>query len=80
VHEHLKGGCKEDGTRLFAVVPDDSTRGNRHKLECRRLHLNIRKHLLIVRVTEHWSRLHREVMKSAFLEILKSCLDMVLGN
>jgi len=24
----MKEGCKEEGTRLFSVVPSDSTRGN----------------------------------------------------
>jgi len=31
-----------------------------------------------VRVTEHWHRLLREAVESSSLEILKSCLGMVL--
>ena len=42
-YKYLMGGCKEDGSRLFSVVSSDRTRGNRHKLKYRKLHLKIRK-------------------------------------
>jgi len=62
-------------------VPRYRTRGHKHKLKHRRrCLLNIRKHFLTVRVTEHWHRLHRGVAESCSLEILKSHLGMVLGN
>jgi len=42
-YKYLQGGCQEDGARLFAVVPSDSTRSNGHKLKHRKFHLNTRK-------------------------------------
>ena len=44
------------------------------------LKINIRKHLFTVEVTKHWQSLPREVVESSSLEILRSSLDMVLGN
>lgn len=46
-HAYLKRGCKEDGT-----VPSDRIRGNRYKLQHRKLPQNTRKHLCTVWVTK----------------------------
>ncbi|PKU47748.1 hypothetical protein llap_1948 [Limosa lapponica baueri] len=67
------GGGKEDGARLFPMVPIDRTKGNGHKLNHRMSLLNISEHhFFTVKVTEDWHILPREVVESPGLEIFKT--------
>ncbi|CAM4608765.1 unnamed protein product [Lepidochelys kempii] len=73
----LKGGSKEDGSRLFSVAADDGTRSNGLKLQWGRFRLDIRKNFFTRRVVKHWNALPREVVESPSLEIFKGWDDLV---
>lgn len=62
------------------MVPSNTTRGNRHKLKHRKFHVDMRKNFLILKVSGHWMRLSREMAESPLVDIIKTCLDMVLCN
>ncbi|KAJ7407510.1 hypothetical protein WISP_126636 [Willisornis vidua] len=72
VDKYQKGSCKADGAQHLSVVSSDKTRDNGHKQDIPPEHEEMR-------MTEYWHGLPREV-ESLSLELLKSCLDMALGN
>lgn len=41
-HQYFKDGCQDNGTRLCSVASSDRTTGNRHKIEHKKFHLNMR--------------------------------------
>lgn len=67
VDKYLKGRFQEDGARLLSVMPNDKKRGNRHKVKYRKFHLNRRKEIFTLRVTDHWNRLPRVVVEVEYL-------------
>jgi len=65
-----------DEARLFSVVCSSRKRSNGLKLVHRKFHTNKQKNFFMVRTTEHWYRLPREVVESPSMEIFKTCLDV----
>lgn len=50
------------------------------KLTPQKFHLNIGKHFLTMRVAKHWNKLPKHIVKSPSVEVLKTQLNIVLGN
>lgn len=62
------------------MVPGTRTRGSQHKLELRRIPLNIGKDFFLVRVMEQWVRSPGEAVGSSSLQIFGSPRDEGLGT
>ena len=58
----------------------DRTRSNRHKLEQKKFHLNIRKNFFTLMVSEHRNKLPREVVEPPSLEMFNTLLDTIPCN
>ena len=67
-----------DEARIFLVVRSNRTMSNGLKLVHRKFHINMWKNFFMIRVTEHWNRLPREVVESHSMEIFKTHLDTYL--
>ncbi|KAJ7424169.1 hypothetical protein BTVI_07460 [Pitangus sulphuratus] len=74
VYKYLKGGQSQD------FLGDAKQYNNRQweETDAQKV-LNIKKNFT-VQVTEHWSRLAREVVESPSLEVFKNHLDVILCN
>jgi len=81
VYNYLKGGGRQmDEARFFLVEHNDRIRSNCLKLVYRKFYTNMWKNFFMVRVTECWNRLPREVVKSPSMEIFTTHLYAYLCN
>ena len=79
--QHLKGGCKKEGNRLFSRVCCDRTRGNGFKQKEGRFRLDIRqKGFFTMKVVRHRNRLPRDMVDVLSWEMLRVRLDGDLRN
>jgi len=69
-----------DEVRLFSVVCSGMTRSNDLKLGHRKILTKTKKNFFMVRMTEDWNKLPREVVEFHSFEIFKTCLDSYLYN
>lgn len=69
------GRSKDSRVKLFSVVSSDRMRGNGHKPNSKKFHLNIRGKKKKKLVIKDCKRLHRETVKPTSLEV-----DMALRN
>lgn len=78
IYNHLKEGCRREVFGPFSQVTSDKVQGNSLTLCLWRFRLDIRKNFFTENLVRHWNRLHREVVGSPCLEVLKRHMDVVL--
>ena len=80
VFNYLKGNHVEEGANLFTAALETRIRSNGFKLQERRLHLNSRKHFLMVGAVRRWNKLPRRVVESPSLEVFRRRLNKHLSG
>lgn len=75
----MQEGCKQERTRLFSVVSVDRTRAMGTNWNTGDSFWTSGNMFSTVRMTKNWHKLTRELVESLSSEMLKSCLDVVLG-
>lgn len=80
MYKYLQGGHKEEGDSGFQWCLVTETMGTNWNTGGSLRTSVKKKKVFPVRVTEHWHRFPKEIFESWSLEIIESCLDIVVGG
>jgi len=78
--QYLQNGYQAHGARLFTVVHRGRMRANRHSLKQDEFSLYARQNIFTIGTVKPRSRLPRQAVRSATLEIFKTNLGKALSN